>query len=141
MGALLAATTERERFTTTLLGVFALLALCLAAVGIHGVVAYQVTLRTREIGLRIALGADRGQVLGSVLRRAAILSGVGVVVGALIALSATRVVRGLLFEVSPFDPITFGLVGATLMGAALVAALMPALRAARMDPAGALRND
>ena len=141
MSSILAATTERDRFVATLLGAFALLALCLAAVGIHGVVAYQVALRTREIGLRMALGADRGEVLGAVLRRAAGLAGLGVLLGLAGAAATTRVVRGFLYDVSPFDPLTFGGVGAVLMAVAFVAALVPALRAATMDPAGALRND
>jgi ABC-type antimicrobial peptide transport system permease subunit len=141
MTELLAATTRGDRFVATLLASFALLALCLAAVGIHGVVAYQVAQRTREIGLRMALGADRGQVLTSVLRNAAGLAAVGVAVGVLGAAGATRVVRGFLYEVSPLDPITFGGVGVMLMAVACVAAAIPAIRAATMDPAGALRND
>ena len=141
MTALMAANTERDRFVATLLGAFALLALCLAAVGIHGVVAYQVALRTREIGLRMALGADGRQVLRAVLGKAAALAAAGVAIGTLGAAATTRVIRSFLFEVSPLDPVTFGGVGATLMGVAFVAALIPALRAASMDPAGALRND
>lgn len=141
MRSLLAASTEQDRFVAVLLGAFALLALCLATVGIHGVVAYQVARRTREIGLRMALGAERARVLRSVLGRAATLAGLGIALGAIGAAVATRVVRGLLYEVSPLDPITFAGVGAMLLAAALVSALVPALRASKMDPAGALRND
>ncbi len=141
MGEKMAATTERDRFVATLLAAFALLALVLAAVGIHGVVAYQVAQQTREIGLRMALGADRGRVLRGVLQRTAILAGLGVGLGLVGAGAATRVVRGLLYEVSPLDPVTFAGVGSMLMAVALLAALIPALRAATMDPAGALRND
>ena len=141
MGEKMAATTERDRFVATLLAAFALLALVLAAVGIHGVVAYQVAQQTREIGLRMALGADRGTVLRGVLQRTAILAGLGVGLGLLGAGAATRVVRGLLYEVSPFDPVTFAGVGSILMTVALLAALLPAVRAATIDPAGALRND
>jgi putative ABC transport system permease protein len=141
MSSIVAATTERDRFVATLLGAFALLALCLAAVGIHGVVAYQVSERTREIGLRMALGADRTTVLHEVLRRAAAIAVVGVLIGAVGAAATTRVVRSFLVDVSPLDPLTFGATIAALMVVALVAAFVPALRAARMDPAGALRSD
>ena len=141
MDAILAATTERDRFVTTLLGAFALLALTLAAVGIHGVMAYQVARRTREIGLRMALGADRGSVLKVVLGRAALMAGLGVVLGLGGATLTTRAVRSLLFEVSPVDPVTYAGVGGLLLLVACLAALVPAVRAARMDPAGALRVD
>ncbi|MEQ9399651.1 MAG: ABC transporter permease [Longimicrobiales bacterium] len=138
---IVAATTQRDRFVATLLGTFALLALALAAVGIHGVVAYQVAQRTREIGLRMALGADRGVVLRRVLVRAGGLAGLGVVLGMAIAAGATRAVQGFLHDVDPIDPVTFLGVGVLLMAVACLAALIPGLRAARMDPAGALRMD
>ena len=141
MAQKMAATTERDHFVATLLGAFALLALVLAAVGIHGVVAYQVAQQTREIGLRMALGADRGTVLRDVLGRTATLAGLGVGLGLIAAAAATRVVRSLLYEISPLDPVTFGGVGSMLMTVALLAALLSAVRAATMDPAGALRND
>lgn len=141
MASLLSATTERDRFVATLLGAFALLALCLAAVGIHGVVAFHVAQRTREIGLRMALGADRRQVLSAVLGRAGALAGLGVLLGVVGASATSRVVQSFLYEVSPLDPMTFGAVGALLMSVALVAALIPAVRAATMDPAGALRDN
>ncbi len=139
--AKVAATTQRDRFVATLLGAFALLALTLAAVGIHGVVAHQVACRTREIGLRMALGANRGALLRHVLGRTMLMAGAGVVLGAGAAALATRTVRGLLFSVSPLDPVTFLGVGLLLMGVACLAAVVPALRAAHMDPAGALRSD
>ena len=113
----------------------------LAAVGIQGVVAYQVAQQTREIGLRMALGADRAAVLRDVLARTATLAGLGVGLGLIAAAAATRVVRSLLYEISPLDPVTFGGVDSMLMTVALLAALLPALRAATMDPVGALRND
>ena len=141
MRAKMAATTERDRLVATVLGAFALLAAALAAVGIHGVVAYQVVQRTREIGLRIALGAERGQVFGSVLWRATALSGAGVALGSLGAAATTRVIRSFLYEVSPLDPVTFTGVGLGLLVVSLASALVPAVRAARMDPAGALRVD
>jgi ABC-type antimicrobial peptide transport system permease subunit len=141
MASIMAATTERDRFVATILGAFALLALCLAAVGIHGVVAYQVAERTREIGLRMALGADRSRVLGEVLRHAATIAGLGVLVGSIGAAATSRLIRSLLVDVSPLDPVTFGGTSGILFAVALVAALVPAIRAATMDPAGALRSN
>lgn len=141
MDDVMAATTEEDRLVTTLLAAFALLALALAAVGIHGVVSYQVALRTREIGLRMALGADRSQVVGSVIRRAWTLAGAGVVLGLLGAAATTRVVQSFLYEVSPLDPLTFASVAATLMVVAFMAAMVPAVRAATTDPMGTLRNN
>jgi putative ABC transport system permease protein len=141
MASIMAATTERDRFVAALLGAFAMLALCLAAVGIHSVVAYHVTERTPEIGLRMALGAGRSTVLREVLRKAATVAVAGVLVGVVGAAATTRVMRSLLVDVSPLDPVTFGGTSAILIVVALVAALVPALRAATMDPAGALRSD
>jgi ABC-type antimicrobial peptide transport system permease subunit len=141
MASIVSATTERDRFAATLLGVFALLALCLAAVGIHGVMAYQVSERTREIGLRMALGADRSTVLREVLKRAVSIAVAGVAIGALGAAATTRVVSSFLVDVSPLDPVTFGGTSGILVVVAVVAALAPALRAASMDPSGALRSD
>jgi putative ABC transport system permease protein len=135
------ATIQRDRFVATLLGAFALLALALAAVGIHGVVAYQVAQRTREIGLRMALGADRDTVLKAVLGRAVLMAGLGAGLGAAGAALATSALQSFLFQVHRLDPLTFLGVGAVLMAVACVAALVPAWRAARMDPAMALRND
>ena len=110
-------------------------------VGIHGVVAYQVAQRTREIGLRMALGAARSTVLREVLRRAAVIAVAGVVLGAAGAAATTRVMQSLLVDVSPLDPVTFGGTSSILFAVALFAATIPAVRAASMDPAGALRND
>jgi predicted permease len=141
MASIMAATTERDRFVAMLLGAFAMLALCLAAVGIHSVVAYHVTERTPEIGLRMALGAGRSTVLRDVLRKAAAVAVAGVAIGMAGAAATTRVMRSFLVDVSPLDPVTFAGMSAILIVVALVAALVPALRAAAMDPAGALRSD
>ncbi len=128
-----------RQFTRLLLGTFALLALVLAGVGIYGVVSYMVTQSTHDIGVRMALGADRGAVLGAVLRRAMSMAGLGIVVGAIVALAATRVMKGLLFGVSATDPLTFAAVAALLAAITLVASYLPALRATKVDPIVALR--
>jgi predicted permease len=128
-----------RRFTRLLLGSFALLALILAAVGIYGVVSYTVTQSTQEIGLRMALGADRRTVLGMVLRGAMIMALLGIALGAAAAFAATRVIKDLLFGVSATDPLTFGVVAMLLTGVTLLASYVPALRATRVDPIVALR--
>jgi ABC-type antimicrobial peptide transport system permease subunit len=125
----------------TLVSIFALLALGLAVVGIYGVTAYTVQQRTQEIGVRIALGADRGHVLGLVLADTATVTALGLGLGLAGALGFTRAMGSLLYHVSVTDGTTFATTTALLAGAALVAALLPALRAARIDPAQALRSD
>jgi putative ABC transport system permease protein len=131
----------QRRLTMLLLSIFAGAALLLAAVGIYGVIAYSVTQRTQEIGIRLALGAQRADVLGMVVRQAAMLALAGIVLGALGALVLTRFMRDLLFEVEPFDPVTFMGVAAGLTTVALVAAFVPGRRAARVDPVIALRAE
>jgi ABC-type antimicrobial peptide transport system permease subunit len=128
-----------RRFTRLLLGTFALLALVLAGVGIYGVVSYTVTQRTHDIGVRMALGADRRTVLGAVLKNAMGMAGVGIGVGAVVAFAATRVMKGLLFGVSATDPVTFGVVALVLAVVTLIASYVPALRATKVDPIVALR--
>jgi putative ABC transport system permease protein len=129
------------RFLAGLLGAFAGLALVLAAVGIYGVMAYSVGRRTREIGVRMALGARPGDVLGMVLRQGALLAGVGLALGLLVAYTLTKSLGSLLFEVSPYDPVTFVAVAVVLAAAALVASALPARRAARVDPVVALEEE
>jgi predicted permease len=132
---------SESRVLGTLLTVFAGLALLLACTGVWAVVAFAVTRRTRELGLRMALGARAGQVVGLVMRRgiATALAGVALGVGA--AWIATRVLRGLLFEVAPSDPVTFAAGAGVLLTVALLAAWLPARRATRVDPMEALRSD
>jgi predicted permease len=128
-----------RRFTRLLLGTFALLALVLAGVGIYGVVSYSVTQSTHDIGVRMALGADRRTVLGNVLRGAMTMAGLGIGVGAVAAVAATRAMKGLLFGVSATDPVTFVAVSVILALVALAASYIPALRATKVDPIVALR--
>jgi putative ABC transport system permease protein len=115
--------------------------LLLASVGLYGVLAFSVAQRTREIGIRMALGAQAGDVLRLVLRQGLGLSLVGVAVGIAASLAGTRVLRGLLYGVAPTDPATFAAVALLLVTVALVACLIPARRALRVDPVVALRHD
>jgi len=130
-----------SRFTMALVGAFALLALALAAVGIYGVLSYTVGRRTREIGVRVALGARAADVLGSVLGRALVLSGAGAAVGVVGALGATRLLESLLYGVAATDPLTFVAVPLALVAVALLASYVPARRATRIDPMTALRQE
>jgi putative ABC transport system permease protein len=127
-------------FQARLLAAFSLLALALAAVGIYGLLAYAVVERTREIGIRMALGAATGRVVRMILARTLLLAGIGVVLGAGGALAVTRVLSTFLFDTSPTDPLTFCTVAALLLLVAVVAGLVPARRATRVDPVLALRE-
>ena len=131
----------RPRFTMLLLGAFAAVALVLAAVGIAGVVANGVAQRTREIGVRMALGARGQDVLGMVMRQGMVMAGAGILAGLAGALALTRIMRSLLYGTSPTDPVTFALVTAALTAVALMATFVPALRATRVDPIVALREE
>jgi predicted permease len=131
----------QRRLTMLLLGIFAGAALLLSAVGIYGVIAYSVTQRWREIGIRMALGARTGDVLGMIVRQAAMLAIIGIAAGAVGALFLTRLMRGLLFEVEPHDPVTFVVVAAVLAAIALIASYLPGRRATRVDPVIALRAE
>jgi ABC-type antimicrobial peptide transport system permease subunit len=124
-----------------LLGVFASVALALAIVGIYGVLAYAVSKRTREIGVRIALGARTGQVVSLVVRQGMIMAVGGVLVGASVAFAMSGLMSGLLYGVTPQDPVTFASVTALFAAVALLACWIPAARAARIRPAQALRHD
>jgi len=128
----------QERFSMLMLGIFAALALMLAAVGIYGLIAYSVAQRAQEIGVRIALGARRADVLGLVVGQAMRLTLLGILLGAVAALGSGRLIASLLFEVEPGDPSV--LAGAALLVAAvaLLAAGLPALRAAQTEPRAAL---
>ena len=130
-----------RRFTTVLLGLFSVVALALAAIGIYGVIAYSTAQRAHEIGIRMALGASRTQVLTDVLKEAVMIGAVGLVLGVAAALALTRFLSGLLFGVGARDPITFVALPLGLLLLAVFAALIPAARAVRVNPVVALRGE
>ncbi|HMF96067.1 MAG TPA: ABC transporter permease [Vicinamibacterales bacterium] len=130
-----------RRFNATLLALFAALALTLAAVGIYGLIAYSVTERTHEIGVRIALGATRGAVVAMVLRQGMRMAVLGAAIGVVAALGMVRLIAGLLFGVNPADPATFTAIPLILIAAAFAACYVPARRATRVDPMLALRAE
>jgi putative ABC transport system permease protein len=117
------------------------LALVLAALGLYGVVAYSVSQRTTEIGVRVALGAQPGNILNLIVLRAAGLAMIGLAIGVAISLAGSRLISRFLFGVSAADPITLGVAGLVILLVALTAALVPALRACKIDPAIALRSE
>lgn len=141
MAEVVARSVWQPRLYTALFGVFAVVALILATVGIYGVMSYAVTLRTREIGLRMALGAQRQDVLKLVVGQGILLAAIGVGVGLVAAMAMTRLMSSLLFGVTATDPITFAAVSVLLTGVALGACFIPSLRAAKVDPMAALRYE
>jgi putative ABC transport system permease protein len=130
-----------RRLTMLLVGGFALLALLLGAVGVYGVMAHLVVQRTREIGIRMALGAVPREILRLVLSQGAWLAALGIAAGLAGALAATRLLSSLLFDVGPTDPATFAATATALAAVAALASLLPALRALRTDPVEALRSE
>jgi ABC-type antimicrobial peptide transport system permease subunit len=132
---------EGQQFLSLLVGSFAALAALLAAIGIYGVLSYAVRQRTREIGIRMSLGASRGRVLGEVLREGMQLAVLGLAVGIAGAFAAGRVLARLLSEVKPGDPLIFAATAGLLAMVALIACYLPARRAARLDPMAALRYE
>jgi putative ABC transport system permease protein len=139
--AILANAQANRRFTTLLLGLFSIVALALAAIGIYGVIAYSTAQRVQEIGIRMALGASRTNVLTSVLKEAVVIGVVGLALGIAAALALTRFLSGLLFGVGARDPMTFVALPLGLLLVAVLAALIPATRAVRVSPLVALRGD
>jgi len=141
MTDVVAASLATPRFTGALLGTFAVVALTLAGVGIYGVLAYAVARRTRELGIRIALGARRAEVVRMVVTGGLRLAGIGVLLGLVVSLGLARVIRSLLFHVAPIDGVTFALVPLVLLVVAAAASAVPAIRAAWLDPLTALRTE
>jgi putative ABC transport system permease protein len=141
MQQLVAESVSGQTFNAALIGIFALLALALASVGMYGVMAYHVAARTREIGVRMALGAQVGAIIRLIVTQGMKLALCGIALGLIGALALTRFLKGLLFDLSATDPLTFATVAFVLLGAALLACWIPARRAARVDPLIALRHD
>jgi predicted permease len=141
LAAVVARSISQPRFYMLVLGIFAAVALTLASIGIFGVVSYAVAQRTREMGIRIALGASRERVLRMVLGSAMRLAIFGVVVGLVAAVALSKTLASLLFDLSPTDPITYAAVGVGLTMVAFAASYLPAWRATRVDPVVALRAD
>jgi putative ABC transport system permease protein len=141
MDRLVASSVARPRFYAVLLGVFAGVAGLLAAIGIYGVLAYAVIQRTREIGIRLALGAQRASVLGLMLRKGLVLTAIGITLGLGGAAGATRLLQGMLFGIAPFDPTTFAAVALMFGLVATLASYGPARRSTKVDPIIALRSE
>ena len=141
MGEVVSRSVAQRRLMMVMLAIFAAAALLLAAVGIYGVIAYSVTQRTQEIGIRLALGAQRADVLRMIVGQAAALAFAGIAIGAAGAALLTRLMTEMLFGVKPFDPLTFVGVSAVLVGVALLASYLPGRRATRVDPVIALRAE
>ena len=141
MDDLIEASTGPRRFSMFLLGGFSVLAMCLASVGLYGVMSYLVTQRAKELGVRLALGARSQDVLRMVLRQGMTLAALGLGIGLVAALVITRLIRGMLFDVSTTDPVTFLLISLLLMVVTLVATFIPAHRATQVDPITALREE
>jgi putative ABC transport system permease protein len=140
MQTVIAETLATPRFQSTLLALLGVAGLVLAVVGIYGVIALLVVQRTQEFGIRIALGAQRPQVLAMVVRQGLIMAVVGIVVGIAVSFATTRLLDDMLFGVGPRDPLTFGVVAGLIAAAAIAASAIPAWRAMRVDPLVAMRS-
>jgi putative ABC transport system permease protein len=141
MDMIIGDTLQSTRFNTILLGLFAGVALALSAVGIYGVVAWNVTQRTKEIGVRLALGAGRKDVLLLVIGQSMLVVLIGVVIGVAGSFAVVRALKSQLFGISPFDPVTFIIVIGLLSASAFLACWLPARRATKVDPMVALRTE
>ena len=141
MEFLLDSSLAQPRFRTALLGAFAGVALILAAIGLYGVTAYSVTRRTNELGVRMALGARKNDVLTLILGQAVGLAALGIGIGLVLSLAAMRVISKLLFGVNAADPLTFAATALLILVVAVAASLIPALRAIKVDPMVALRYE
>jgi len=141
MDGLISGTIARERFQTALLGLFAGCAFLLAVVGVYGLLSYTVTRRTSEIGVRMALGASRGTIARLVLRQGGVLVLIGITLGLLGSLLATRVLQSMLYQTRTGDPFALLGVVAGFAAAALLGCYLPARRASRIDPSAALRTE
>jgi putative ABC transport system permease protein len=141
MATVIEDSTSRQRFRAVLVGAFAVMALLLAMVGVFGVLSQSVRQRTREFGVRIALGASRQSVIGLVVGHATRITLVGLVVGLALAAMLGRLMATLLYPITPWDPLTFALVPIVAAVTALIASVAPAWRATRVDPASAFRDE
>jgi len=133
--------TWQSRFSLLLIGMFSALALVLAMIGIYGVMAYEVAQRTHEIGIRMALGANRGGIASLIARQSLPVALIGIACGLGAAAALAKLMRGMLYEIDPADPLTFASVAALVLIVATLAALVPARRAMRVDPMIALRHE
>ena len=131
----------RTSFTLVMLGLAGAMALLLGAVGLYGVIAYSVSQRKREIGVRMALGARQQEITGMFVRHAVLLAGTGVACGLAAAMALMRLMSSLLFRVSPADPVTYGAVSVGLIATAALASYLPSRRAAKVDPVESLRAE
>jgi ABC-type antimicrobial peptide transport system permease subunit len=141
MEAVISSSVRRQRFFMILLGSFAAVALALTITGLYGVISYAVAQRTRELGIRAALGSTRGQTLGLVMREALTLAAIGLVIGAVSGFALTRLLEGMLYGVSPLSATVWIAALASLFATAAVASSVPAIRAARVDPLEAIRYE
>jgi predicted lysophospholipase L1 biosynthesis ABC-type transport system permease subunit len=131
----------RTSFTLVMLAIAGGMALLLGVVGLYGVIAYSASQRTREIGIRIALGAQRNTITTMFIRQGLMLAGIGIACGVLMALASTQLLKSLLFHVSPFDPVTYALACIALCGSALLASYVPSRRTSAVNPVDALRAE
>jgi ABC-type antimicrobial peptide transport system permease subunit len=131
----------RTSFTLVMLAIAGSMALLLGVIGIYGVISYTVSQRRRELGIRLALGAQKAELRWMVVRSALLLTGVGVAIGLCFAAGLTRLMKSLLFGISPFDPLTYVTIPVVLAAAAVLASYLPARRAAALDPADVLRAE